>query len=78
MRRATRVAEDDMRSEYDFSNARPNPYADRFKEGVTIVTLDPDVAESFPDAAAVNDALRALIRIASQRAKKSRSKRRTA
>jgi hypothetical protein len=76
--RARRVADDDIRPEYDFSKGRPNPYAARFQAGVTVVTLDPDVAESFPDSAAVNDALRALVKIANRPASKSRSKRRTA
>ena len=49
-----------MRPEYDFSKAKPNPYAARFKTGATVVVLDPDVAESFPDAQSVNAALRAL------------------
>jgi hypothetical protein len=76
--RGQRVAEDDIRAEYDFSNARPNPYAARFKEGVTVVALDADVAASFPDAVAVNDALRALVRSTKRPAKKRSSKRRTA
>ena len=76
--RVRRVAAEDIRPEYDFSKGRPNPYAARFQTGVTVVTLDPDVAESFPDSAAVNEALRALVKIANRRASKSRSKRRTA
>jgi hypothetical protein len=72
------VADDDIRPEYNFSKGRPNPYAARFQAGVTVVALDPDVAETFPDAAAVNDALRALAKIANRPARKSRSKRRTA
>lgn len=71
-------AEDEMRAEYDFSNAKPNPYAARFMGDVRIVVLDPDVASSFPDAASVNDALRALVRIARRPPKKPTSKRRTA
>jgi hypothetical protein len=43
-----------------------------------MVVLDPDVALLFPDAAAVNDALRALGRIAQRSPNRSRSKRRTA
>jgi hypothetical protein len=76
--RARRVADDDIRPEYDFSKGRRNPYAARFQAGVTVVMLDADVAETFPDAAAVNDALRALAKIANRPARKSRSKRRTA
>ena len=67
-----------MRPEYDFSNGRPNPYAARFRADVPVVALDADVAETFPDAAAVNDALRALVKIVSRPARKSSSKRRTA
>jgi hypothetical protein len=76
--RVRRVAEDEIRPEYDFSNARRNPYAAQFQAGVTVVALDADVAAVFPDAAAVNDALRALARIARRPARKSRSKRGTA
>ena len=76
--RPRRVAVDEIRPEYDFSKGRPNPYATRFRAGVTVVALDADVAETFPDAAAVNDALRALAKIANRPARKSRSKRRTA
>lgn len=76
--RARRVADDEIRPEYDFSRGRPNPYAAQFQAGVTVVTLDPDVAESFPDSAAVNDALRALVRIANRPARRSKPKRRTA
>lgn len=76
--RARRVAEDDIRPEYDFSNARPNPYASRLQAGVTVVALDADVAAAFPDAAAVNEALRALAKLPKRPTGKPRSKRRTA
>ena len=78
VRRARPRPDEDMRPEYDFSNARPNPYAARFAAGVTVVMLDADVAEKFPDAASVNDALRALAKIADRPARKSTSRRRTA
>lgn len=80
-KRSTRrpsVERNEMRPEYDFSNGRSNPYAARFRGGVTVVVLDPDVAESFPDAASVNDALRTLAKIATRPTRKSRSRRRTA
>jgi hypothetical protein len=35
-------------------------YAERYARGTNLVLLDPDVAEVFPDAEAVNQALRAL------------------
>lgn len=53
-----------MRSEYDFSKGVRGKYAQRFQEGTNVVVLAPEVAEMFPDSAAVNDALRALIAIA--------------
>jgi hypothetical protein len=77
-RRARSRSDEGIRPEYDFSNARPNPYAARFAAEVTVVTLDADVAEKFPDAASVNDALRALVKIADRPARKSTSRRRTA
>ena len=59
-----------MRQEYDFSEGVRGKYAKRFSEGTNVVLLDPDVAAEFPSAAAVNKALREVL--------KSRSKRRTA
>ena len=51
-----------MRDHYDFSKGVRGKYAKRYKEGTNIVRLDPDVAKEFPDAAAVNDALREYLR----------------
>jgi hypothetical protein len=59
-RRAPRVPRDEILPEYDFSNGRPNPYASRIAANATLVKLDPDVAAAFPNAEAVNHALRAL------------------
>jgi len=59
-----------MRSEYDFSSGVRGKYATRFSEGTNLVLLEPDVAAAFRTAAAVNKALREVL--------KSRSKRRTA
>jgi hypothetical protein len=71
MKKAGKTKEDpDMRLEYDFSNGRPNKYAKQYAEGTNLVLLSPDVAEFFPDSASVNDALRALVKIAHQRVKK--------
>jgi NADH:ubiquinone oxidoreductase subunit B-like Fe-S oxidoreductase len=54
-----------MRDEYDFSpeqlrNAARGKYAVRFCEGVNLVPIDPDLTGVFPDAEAVNQALRAM------------------
>jgi hypothetical protein len=51
---------DEMRPEYDFSGGVRGKYAERYAQGTNIVVLEPDVAEVFPDSAAVNRALRAL------------------
>ena len=57
---------DDLLPEYDidYSRARPNRFAARLTE-VRMVALSPDVAAVFPDADAVNAALRALMQTAS-------------
>lgn len=49
---------EELRPEYDFSRGERGRYADRFTEGSNVVVLDPDVAAAFPDAKAVNEALR--------------------
>ena len=56
---------DDLRPEYDFdySKAVRGKYYQRLlREGSNIVVLEPDVAKAFRNSAAVNDALRSLLR----------------
>jgi|WetSurMetagenome_2_1015567.scaffolds.fasta_scaffold879330_1 hypothetical protein len=48
-----------MLKEYDFSKGVRGKYAKQSREGTNLVKLDYDVAEMFPDAKPVNDALRA-------------------
>ena len=55
--------EDTMRPEYDFSKAERGVTAKRYALGTNVVVLDPDVVRIFPNATAVNEALRALGRI---------------
>ena len=50
-----------MRAGYDFRGGVRGKYAARYAEGTNIVVLDPDVAEMFPTARAVNAALRRAI-----------------
>jgi hypothetical protein len=57
-------AQDDMRSEYDFSNAVRGRDFEAFKQGTNLVLLDSDVAGVFKDSASVNEALRLLLRLA--------------
>jgi hypothetical protein len=67
MRNTSPEQTDEIGAEYDLTNSRPNPYAARYAEGTRAVVLDPDVAKVFPDAKAVNDALRALAKIIEDR-----------
>jgi hypothetical protein len=56
-----------MRPEYDFSQLKGRTrgkYVERYREGTNLVLLDPDVAAAFPDAKAVNEALRLLMNVA--------------
>jgi hypothetical protein len=60
-------AETGLRREYDFSELKGGvrgKYAARYREGTNLVLLSPDVAEHFPNAQSVNNALRRLIRLA--------------
>ena len=55
---------EEMLPEYDFKHAVRGKYYERYRQGTNVVLLDPDVAEVFRDAAAVNDALRLLLSVA--------------
>jgi hypothetical protein len=67
--------EDTMRPEYDFSKAVRGATAKRYAEGTNVVLLDPDVAEVFPNARAVNEALRTMARLAREASRKTTRKR---
>ena len=56
--------DDEMRPEYDFSDGVRGKYYEAYKQSTNIIVLEPDVAEVFRDAAAVNEALRLLTKIA--------------
>ena len=60
-----KVEEDEMKSEYrfDYSEARPNRFAEDYHKMQRTVVLDTDVAADFPSAEAVNETLRFLARI---------------
>ena len=56
--------EDELRDEYDLKSLKIRKMGvNRKKIGDTIIQLDSDVAEFFPNAESVNEALRFLIRI---------------
>jgi hypothetical protein len=66
---------DDLRPEYEFSKMKGGvrgKYAKRYRAGTNLVKIDPDVAKVFADDSAVNDALRALIKVARRQVKLAR------
>jgi hypothetical protein len=61
---------DELRPEYDLAQLKGcvrGKYAARARMGTNIILLAPDVAEVFHDDASVNEALRTLIRLHSQK-----------
>lgn len=58
---------DTMRAEYDFSKGERGVTAARYMEGTNVVVIDPAVLDVFPDAASINDTLRALAPVIRQR-----------
>lgn len=59
--------EDKLRPEYDFAQTKGGvrgKYVERYRLGTNLVLLDSDVAQAFPNDAAVNEALRLLMRVA--------------
>ena len=56
--------EDELLPEYDLKSLRVRKLGSERKSFGEVVRLDPDVAEMFPTADAVNQALRLLIQIA--------------
>lgn len=61
----------DILDEYDFSTGVRGKYAARYHVDKTVIQLDADVAEMFPDAKSVNDVLRTLGKIIAAHGKKS-------
>jgi len=55
---------DTMRPEYDMTGGVRGKYAKRFPTDAVMVVLAPDVAQVFPDADSVNEALRVLVKAA--------------
>lgn len=62
-----------MRAEYDFSKGVRGKYAGQFAKGTNLIALEPEIAEVFPDSAAVNDALGELVKIA-RRARRAKTR----
>ena len=54
---------DELRPEYDLSTLRVRKLGPARKSFGDVIKLEPDVAGAFPNADAVNEALRFLIRV---------------
>ncbi len=56
---------DELLPEYDldYSKSKPNRFAEKYQQMQRTVVLDSDVAENFPSAESVNEALRFLVRV---------------
>ena len=80
MKRGSRKAGDELRPEYrrsDFGKLVRGKYAARAATETNVVVLEPELAEAFPNAKAVNEALRGLLDVAATTARlTSRSTRR--
>ena len=48
------------RPNLDFTKGVRGKYFDRMQQGTNIVLIEPDLLETFPDSASVNQALRSL------------------
>jgi len=61
------LLEDEMRPEYELSKLKGRArgkYVERYRAGTNLVLLESDVQAAFPDAEAVNEALRMLMKVA--------------
>jgi hypothetical protein len=78
MRKAKTVAADELRPEYkrsDFGALVRGKYSDRLRTSSNVVVIAPEVADLFPNEAAVNAALRSLAEIAKRAgSRRSRSR----
>lgn len=65
-------AEDELRAEYDLRSLQVRRLGPGRKSFGDLVRLEPDVAKVFPDAEAVNEALRSIIEVARRSARPER------
>lgn len=60
----TNRSDNDLRPEYDFVSMKGGvrgKYYERYRQGVNIVLLEPEVSQAFPSEASVNEALRGVL-----------------
>ena len=67
MKKIEPEAKDELRPEYDLRSLRVRKLGWERKSFNGTIRLEPDVAEIFPDADAVNEALRFLIRVTQEK-----------
>ena len=75
MKRGSRKAGDELRPEYrrsDFGKHVRGKYAARAARETNVVVLEPELAEAFPNAKAVNEALRGFLDVAATTARLTR------
>lgn len=63
MKKVESTPEGELRPEYDLRNLKVRRLGPGRKGFGQVVRLEPDVAEVFPDAESVNEALRFLLRV---------------
>lgn len=68
MKKVEAEIEDELEPEYDLKSLRVRKLGPGRKRFGDVVRLEPDVAEAFPNADSVNEALRSLIRISKDKA----------
>ena len=64
-----KVEDNEMRAEYRREDLGPlvrGKYAARYAKATNIVVIDPALAKAFPNSETVNDALRALLAVATK------------
>ena len=78
MKKPKPSAPDELRSEYqrsDFGVLVRGKYIERLQKSSNVVVIDPEVVDLFPNAAAVNAALRSLAEVARRTASRRRTPR---
>jgi len=66
MKKANSKSANEMRPEYDFTSMKGGvrgKYAKQYRAGTNLVLLDPKLAEVFTTDAAVNETLRAVLKM---------------
>ena len=61
----SKIDKDELKPHYDFdySKAKPNRFAEKYKKMIMHVGIAPDIADDFPTEESVNDALREYLKI---------------